>query len=83
MAEHINEILYIFSGLAVLLVGVIGWIGKRQINRIDKIEDCQTDIKDNYLDRFDKVNEKLDSIHTLVTEIHTEHKIIVKKHINI
>ena len=82
MAEHINEILYLLSGIAMLFVGLVAWFGKKQVERLDCVEKAQKEIKDNYLDRFDKVNDKLDSIHTLVTELHTEHKIIIKKHLD-
>lgn len=44
------------------VLGLIIWIAINQVKRIDKCEEENKEIKVNYLDRFDKVNNHLADI---------------------
>ena len=52
-----ESILALFSGLSIAFVGIIF----RSYNtRLDKVENENRLIRENYTDRFDKINGKLD-----------------------
>ena len=73
LAEH--PILgYLIYGLFTAMVGIVAYFIKRDIKNVDKRVDENTkdikDVRDNYLDRFDKVEDK---ISVLSREMYTYH----------
>jgi len=55
----------IITIMATAIVGLVAWLGKSKIDRIDAdlktLKDDMDEFKDNYLDRFEKVNKNINS----------------------
>lgn len=68
------------SGIITLVVLPMAvWIFNKQVKRIDDCETTAKDIKDNYIERFDRVDDKLEGIHNTVIQLYTEHQMIMKE----
>jgi hypothetical protein len=50
---------HIVSVIGAITVGLLSWVGNKQIERIDRLEEAKAD-RDHVKDRFDAVIKRLD-----------------------
>ena len=62
----------IFGTLITGFLGLIAWVGNRQIKRLDVVEKTNNDIKYNYLDRFGKQDAILARIEQKIDDLKKE-----------
>jgi len=68
--------LAVISGIAVALVGVLF---KKFSNDVEGVKNENKDIKENYIDRFEKVNVKLDELKVMLFELDKKIDIHISK----
>ena len=66
MGEHVELIIKVAGTFFSLLIIIISYIGKKQIDRIDDCEKKTQEIKGNYLERFEEIKESISELKIIV-----------------
>ena len=69
IANMIGLGLSCLSFLGMLIVGLITFGAKRELNRVDEVNDKVEEIKYNYLDRFDEIKGMIGDVKTDIAVI--------------